>query len=72
MGAGREVLVQHEGRELRVADLGEAWRVRVGGRTAEAPFLDKALADLLQLDTASAVALARRVLEARDAGSDAA
>jgi hypothetical protein len=62
----REVVYRYEGRDLRVSDLDGTWRVRVAERTAEARFLDKALAELLQLDTATAVSLARRILEARE------
>jgi hypothetical protein len=67
--SGREVAFRHEGRELRIAYLGGRWRVAVDDRAAESPFLDKALAELLQLDTATAVALARRILETRGGGS---
>ena len=69
VGSRREVVYRYEGRDLGVSDLGGKWRVRAAERTAEARFLDKALADLLQLDTATAVALARRILEAREGDS---
>lgn len=69
MTSGREVVFRYEGRDLRIADLGGRWRVAVADRAAEAPFLDKALAELLQLDTATSVALARRILETRAGGS---
>lgn len=69
MTSGREVAFRYEGRDLRIADLGECWRVALDDRAAESPFLDKALAELLQLDTATAVALARRILETRGGGS---
>lgn len=68
MTSGPEVVFRHEGRDLRIADLGGRWRVAVEDRAAESPFLDKALAEVLQLDTATAVALALRILELRDGG----
>jgi hypothetical protein len=67
--SGREVVYRYEGRDLRIADVGGCWRVAVDDRASESPFLDKALAELLQLDTATAVALARRILETREGGS---
>jgi hypothetical protein len=67
--SGREVVFRHEGRDLRIAELGGCWRVAVDDRASESPFLDRALAELLQLDTATAVALARRILETREGGS---
>jgi hypothetical protein len=69
VASGREVVYRYEGRDLRISDLDGKWRVKVAERSAEARFLDKALAELLQLDTATAVALARRILEARGGDS---
>ena len=69
MTSGREVVFRYEGRDLRIADVGGCWRVAVGDRESESPFLDKALGELLQLDTATAVGLARRILETREGGA---
>jgi hypothetical protein len=69
VSSGREVVFGYEGRDVRIADLGGRWRVAAGDRAAEGPFLDRALAELLQLDTATAVALALRILEAREGGT---
>ena len=69
MASGREVVYRYEGRDLRITDLSGHWRAVFDDRAAESPFLDRALAELLQLDTATAVTLARRILETREGGS---
>jgi hypothetical protein len=69
VSAAGEVVYRYEGRDLRVAEVEGCWRVALDERTAEARFLDQALRELLQLDTSSAVALARRILETPEGGA---
>ena len=51
------------GHELEVVDLDDGWLVRSGDETAQARYLDHALAELLRLPPGLVLSLVKQILE---------